>query len=132
MIEIKRLSECELAPNLLYEIVKNENDPNCWYGCKRLKVGGLIRGPNWEGAPVAGGYWENYGKENEKFKFIYKSKQYQDWKDKIFVKYDKEQVYKILYNNVKNDYDYYISVAESLKSQMDKYVEVLSSLRNKK
>ena len=131
MTEIKRLSECELAPNLLYEIVKNENDPNCWYGCKRLKVGGLIRGPNWESALVAGGYWENYGKENEKFKFIYKSKQYQDWKDKIFVKYDKEQVYKTLYNNVKNDYDYYISVAESFKSQMDKYAEVLSSLRNK-
>ena len=71
-------------------------------------------------------------KENEKFKFIYKSKQYQDWKDKIFVKYDKEQVYKTLYNNVKDDYNYYMSVTERLKSQMDKYAEVLSSLRNKK
>lgn len=29
MTEIKRFSECEFAPNLIYEIVKNENDLNC-------------------------------------------------------------------------------------------------------
>lgn len=129
MTEIKRFSECEFDPNLIYEIVKNENDPNCWYGCKRLKVGGFIRGPNCEGAFVARGYWENYGKENEKFKFIYESRQHRDWKDKIFVKYDKEQVYKTLYYNAKDGYDHYRLVAEGFMSQMDRYAEVLDSLK---
>lgn len=126
MIEIKKFSDCEFAPNILYEIVKNENEPNSGYS--RLKVGGLIRGPNCDSESIVGAYWENFGKENARFEHIYGSRLQRDWKDKIFVKYDKEQVYKTLYNNAKDGYEHFLSIAESYEDQMKRYKEVLSSL----
>ena len=62
MIEIRKLSECEFAPNILYEITKNETQ---FY--RYLKVGGYIRGPNCDSDSIVGAYWENYNTVDEHF-----------------------------------------------------------------
>ena len=62
MIEIRKFSECEFAPNILYEITKNETQ---FY--RYLKVGGYIRGPNCDSDSIVGAYWENYNTVDEHF-----------------------------------------------------------------
>ena len=121
MIKIKKLSECEFAPNILYEIVRNETK---YY--QYLKVGGFIRGPNCNSHSIVGAYWENYGKENEHFMDVIRNIAESDWKDKIFVKYDKEYVYKTLYNNAKQEYEYYSDITEMCRKKMEKYQGVLN------
>lgn len=140
MIEIKKFSECEFAPNILYEIVKNETK---YY--QNLHIGGYIRGANCISNSIVGAYWEDTiydkydvscminqlaNKENDfcykQFHNIYKNLSEMDWRDKIFVKYDKEYVYKTLYNNAKQEYEYYLDVAEMCKKKMEKYQGVLN------
>ena len=141
MIEIKKFSECEFAPNILYEIVRNETK---YY--KHLHAGGYIRNANCDLMSIVGAYWGNtihddydvdcminrlVNKENDfcynkQFRNIYKNLLEMDWRDKIFVKYDKEYVYKTLYNNAKQEYEYYLDITEMCKKKMEKYQGVLN------
>lgn len=123
MTEIRRLVDCEFAPNILYEVVENKTD---YY--QYIKVGGLIRGPNCNPSSIVGAYWENYGEENEKFISIIRNMSEQDWKSKILVKYDKEKVYKTLYNNAKGGYEHFLSIANGYEKQMKEYEDVLNNL----
>ena len=123
MTEIRKFSDCEFAPNILYEIVRNETK---YY--EHLEVGGLIRGPNCISHSIVGAYWKNYGKENEKFTNIIMNISEPDWKDKIFVKYDKEKVYKTLYDNAKGGYEHFLSIAKDYENQMKRYEYVLNNL----
>lgn len=123
MEEVRRFLDCEFAPNILYEIVKNETK---YY--QHLQVGGYIRGPNCNSHSIVGAYWENYGEENEKFIEIIRNMSEPDWKSKIFVKYDKEKVFKTLYNNAKGGYEHFLSVAKGYENQMKQYEDVLNNL----
>lgn len=123
MIEIRRFVDCEFAPNILYEVVKNETK---FY--QYLEVGGYIRGPNCDSHSIVGAYWRNYGEENEKFITIIRNMSEPDWKSKILVKYDKEKVYKTLYNNAKGGYEHFLSVTKGYEEQMKKYEDVLNNL----
>ena len=52
----------------------------------------------------------------------------EDWGDKILVKYDKEKVYKTLYDNARGGYEYFLSVAKGYEEQMKQYEDVLNNL----
>ena len=123
MIEIRKFSECEFTPNILYEIVKNETK---YY--KYLHIGGYIRAPNCSCTPhtLVGAYWENYGDKNEKFIHIIEHSNEPDWADKIYVKYDKEYVYKTLYNNAEFEYNQHMEKANFYKQRMKNYKKILN------
>ena len=123
MIEIRKFSECEFAPNILYEITKNETQ---FY--RYLKVGGYIRGPNCDSDSIVGAYWENYNTVDEHFINVIKNLAEPDWKDKIFVKYDKKLVYETLYDNARGGYEHYLSIAKDYEAKMKRYEAVLNSL----
>lgn len=123
MTEIRKFSDCELAINIFYEVVENKTDTY-----EFIKVGGLIRGPHCNSNSIVGTYWENYGKENEKVISIIRNRNEEDWKSKILVKYDKEKVYKTLYDNAKGGYEYFLSIAKGYEEQMKQYEDVLNNL----
>ena len=123
MIEIRKLVDCEFAPNILYEIVENKTD--CY---QFIKAGELIRGPNCNSDSIVGACWKNYGKEDEKSINIIKNISEPDWKSKILVKYDKKKVYKTLYVNAKGGYEHFLSIAKSYENQMKEYEDVLNNL----
>lgn len=115
MIEIKKLSECEILSNFYYKVVENKTE--AYQYC--LKVGDWVR------LASSNDYYVGYrlSKDESKYTQLYLCMTELNWATKVFVEYDKDLVYKCLYEKYKNDYEYYLNLAENCKKQMQKYEE---------
>lgn len=118
MTEIKKLSECEILPNLYYEVV--ENKTKAYQYC--LKVGDYVRLASNNDCHV--GY--RLSKDENKCTQLYLCMAELDWANKVFVEYDKDLVYKCLYENAKRNYEHYLNLAENCKKQMQECEEKLN------
>ena len=118
MTEIKKLSDCEIFPNLYYKVV--ENKTKAYQYC--LKVGDYVRLVS--NSDYCVGY--RLSKDENEYTQLYLCMSELDWANKVFVEYDKDLVYKYLFENAKSNYEHYLNLAENCKKQMRECEEKLN------